>query len=146
MFSNFHSFPNIWTRTRTLCENMLRKQVALVERFDESIRLLERLLPGFFDGVTDLYSEMGSSRVNTKKSLSGGARRQLLKEKRTSRIDKLTPRNRKLTLSLLRNNSSSSRQLPSDVYEFVMGKLYYEQALYDYVTVRFNKQVEACGL
>ena len=84
--------------------------------------------------------------MNTKKSLSGGARRQLLKEKRTSRIDKLTPRNRKLTLSLLRNNSSSSRQLPSDVYEFVMGKLYYEQALYDYVTVRFNKQVEACGL
>ena len=125
---------------------MLRKQVALVERFDESIRLLERLLPGFFGGVTDLYSEMGSSRVNTKKSLSGRARRQLLREKGVSRIDKLTSQNRKLTLSLMRNNSSSSRQLPSDVYEFVMGKLYYEQALYDHVTVRFNKQVKTCGL
>jgi len=43
-------------------------QVALVERFDESLALLEKVLPSVFKGVVQLYAKQGSSRVNTQRT------------------------------------------------------------------------------
>jgi len=42
--------------------------VALVEKFDESLALLERLLPTVFQGIVQLYAKQGSSRVNNQRT------------------------------------------------------------------------------
>lgn len=77
-----------------LCHGTTTAQVAVVEHFEESIRLLEILVPTVFEGMSALYAEQGSSRVNTRhiapssSSLSassgsggkgGGRRRHLLR-------------------------------------------------------------------
>lgn len=104
--------------------------VALVERFPEALALLETLLPSVFQGAAALFAAQGSSRVNTKKPGAPAARRVLQ------------------GLSPAAANRSSARQgydaLPADVATFIAGRLRHEEALYERLALRFDRQTKAC--
>ena len=144
--------------------------VGLVERFDESLKLLERLLPVVFDGIFDLYRQMGSSRVNIK-SKGAKATPPLLSSTSTSSSSysfssssssssSYSSRNAGWRWRLMNEglttsraaaaaaaaNRTSSSPLSPRVHAFVKDKLRYEQALYDHVARRFETQVKACHL
>ena len=44
--------------------------VLVVERFDESLAVLERLMPSYFSGISSLFLRHGMSRVNGRSSES----------------------------------------------------------------------------
>ncbi len=126
--------------------------VALVERFHESLEILERLLPVIFSGISDLYKDMGSSRVNTNNKARGHSSppasyspsSSAIATSRTLAVTAPQTSRAAATTGLPGNRSFSSLLSPA-VHAFVSEKLRYEQALYDHVAGRFEKQVEACS-
>ena len=126
--------------------------MALVERFHESLEILERLLPVIFSGISDLYKDMGSSQVNTKNKARGhtsppasySPSSSAIATSRTVAVTAPQTSRAAATTGLPGNRSFSSLLSPA-VHAFVSEKLRYEQALYDHVAGRFEKQVEACS-
>jgi hypothetical protein len=124
-------------------------QVAIVERFEESLRLLETLLPSVFGGIGSLFHEQGSSRVNTK-HIPPSARRSLTSTRATVAARRRLRENADPTQNSTgshdeRATTPRTAEWSKEVDTFIKDKLHFEQSFYDRMLKRFNRQISSCG-
>lgn len=94
--------------------------VGLVERFADSLLLLERLLPSHFKGLQDAYHNTGRSRVNLRKRAPSAS-------------------------SQASDTAGPGAELRPEVREHLQRELRFETALYAHAARRFEAQFAACG-
>lgn len=126
--------------------------VVVVERFAESLKLLEAFLPAFFEGLPEVFAKLGLSRVNEhNKDSSGAGNRGKGLRPATSGGEEQEHRDSRSSSSsssiAQRNDSlaAGGSTLSPAVRKFVVQMLRHETILYKISEKRLLSQLQLCG-